>query len=100
MEILVAMNQNIRYYILENTDRRIKREKMNINDIELQDCPLCHGAGFVEDEQGWCVYVTCIDCDAHTVEMPYKNDAEKAVAIEKAAHLWNIGKVISGCPNE
>ena len=32
-----------------------------IYEIELQDCPYCRGTGTVEDEQGWCVYVTCVD---------------------------------------
>ena len=35
-----------------------------IYEIELQDCPYCRGTGTVEDEQGWCVYVTCVDCGA------------------------------------
>ena len=25
-----------------------------INEIELEDCPVCRGAGYIEDEQGWC----------------------------------------------
>ena len=36
-----------------------------IYEIELQDCPYCRGTGTVEDEQGWCVYVTCVDCGAN-----------------------------------
>ena len=35
-----------------------------IYEIDLQDCPYCRGTGTVEDEQGWCVYVTCLDCGA------------------------------------
>ena len=31
-------------------------------DIELQDCPCCHGAGIIEEEGGWCLYVQCLDC--------------------------------------
>ena len=27
-----------------------------INEIELEDCPVCRGAGYIEDEQGWCMY--------------------------------------------
>ena len=26
-----------------------------INEIELEDCPVCRGAGYIEDEQGWCM---------------------------------------------
>ena len=37
-----------------------------IYEIELQDCPYCRGTGTVEDEQGWGVYVTCVDCGAQT----------------------------------
>ena len=40
-----------------------------IYEIELQDCPYCRGTGTVEDEQGWCVYVTCVDCGAQTAPM-------------------------------
>ena len=32
------------------------------HDIDLQDCPLCHGPGIIEEEAGWCLYVTCLDC--------------------------------------
>ena len=42
-----------------------------IHEIELEDCPICRGIGTMEDEAGWCVYVS-----------------------QQAAHLWNIGKVI------
>ena len=24
-----------------------------IYDIELEDCPICRGAGLIQDEQGW-----------------------------------------------
>ena len=40
-----------------------------IYEIELQDCPYCRGTGTVEDEQGWCVYVTCVDCGAQTAQV-------------------------------
>lgn len=66
--------------------------------IELQDCPFCNGPGLIQVEYGWCVYVGCMDCDAHTIEIPFKNEKEKAEAAEKVAHLWNIGKAISGVP--
>ena len=46
---------------------------------ELQDCPYCGGAGLLEEENGWCWYVTCMDCGSHT-----------------ASFLWNIGKVVRG----
>ena len=30
-------------------------------EIELQDCPCCHGTGVIEEEGGWCLYVQCVD---------------------------------------
>ena len=35
-----------------------------IFEIELEDCPVCRGAGVMQDEQGWCVSVACMDCGA------------------------------------
>ena len=37
-----------------------------IYDIELEDCPICRGAGLIQDEQGWSVSVACVDCGAET----------------------------------
>ena len=65
-----------------------------IYEIELQDCPYCRGTGTVEDEQGWCVYVTCVDCGAQTAAFEFKTPEESIVAANQAAHLWNIGKVV------
>ena len=31
-------------------------------DLELLDCPICHGPGLIEEENGWCLYVQCLDC--------------------------------------
>ena len=74
--------------------------KYNLNyfDFDLQECPLCLGTGHIEEECDWCLYVQCVDCDAHTVEIPYNNEQEKEEAAEKAVHLWNAGKVITGVP--
>ena len=44
---------------------------MEVKDIELQACPHCGGDGVIEDEGGWCVYVTCCDCGAHTAQVDY-----------------------------
>ena len=30
--------------------------------IELQECPICGGAGLMEEENGWCFYAACLDC--------------------------------------
>ena len=74
---------------------------MNIfKDIELLECPCCQGAGLLEEEQGWCVYVTCLDCGAHTAEFPYRTEEEKPEAAKQAARTWNMGKAISSHPGE
>ena len=65
-----------------------------LNNIELQDCPICQGAGFMEEEQGWCFYVTCLDCGCHSVEVAYKKPEDRAEAAQRAADIWNLGKVI------
>lgn len=62
--------------------------------IELEECPICRGAGIITHEGGWSVQVECADCSAHTVYVEYSNEEEKAVAEKKVATLWNIGKVI------
>lgn len=69
-------------------------------DIELLDCPICQGTGLLEEEQGWCVYVTCLDCGAHTAEVPFRNEEEKLQAARQVASTWNIGKVIASTPGE
>ncbi len=74
---------------------------MDIRDeLELQDCPFCGGAGLLEEEHGWCWYVACVDCGAQTAAMEFRNAAERPEAARKAAHLWNIGKVVRANPNE
>ncbi len=74
---------------------------MDKNEItELLDCPLCQGPALLEEEEGWCVYVTCLDCGCHTAEVPYKNEAERQLAIQRAVTTWNIGKVIPMSPGE
>ena len=63
--------------------------------IELEECPICRGAGMIMHEGGWSVQVECCDCSAHTIYVEYNNDAEKAEAEQTVAHLWNIGTVIT-----
>ena len=64
------------------------------NMIELEECPICRGAGYIMHEGGWNVQVECSDCSAHTVFVEYSNEKEKMEAEQKVATLWNIGKVI------
>ena len=54
------------------------------------------GAGLLEEENGWCWYVTCMDCGSHTASFEFKTPQESEEAAGKAAHLWNIGKVVRG----
>lgn len=63
-------------------------------ELELQDCPYCRGPGVLEEEGGWCWYVTCMDCGSQTAAFEFKTPEERIAAARKAAHLWNIGKVI------
>ena len=66
----------------------------SFEDVELFDCPLCHGSGLIEEENGWCLYVQCLDCGCHTAELSYNNEEERQAAARQAASLWNVGKVI------
>lgn len=63
-------------------------------DILILDCPRCDGPAVIEDEEGWCCYISCMDCGCHTVEVAYATEKERLSAIQKAATLWNCGKVI------
>ena len=63
-------------------------------ELMLLDCPYCGGAGLLEEENGWCWYVMCLDCGAQTASFEYRSDAERVDAARRAAHLWNIGKVV------
>ena len=67
---------------------------MEKNIIELEECPICRGAGILMHEGGWNVQVECTDCSAHTVFVEYANEKEKREAEQKVATLWNIGKVV------
>ena len=64
------------------------------HEIDLEDCPLCRGPGVLEEEAGWCVYVTCLDCGCRTAELSFSTPEERAAAAKKAASLWNMGKLI------
>lgn len=69
-------------------------------EIRVEDCPYCGGAGLLEEENGWCWYVMCVDCGAQTAPLGYKSPAERVEAARKVAHLWNIGKVLRSDPGE
>ena len=84
---------------MEN-DKSLNLAELNLAEIELQECPLCGGAGILEEEEGWCFYVSCMECGSHTAEAAYKTEEEKKTAAGKAAHIWNIGKVVRLDPGE
>ena len=46
-------------------------------EIELQGCPFCGGAGLLEEENGWCWYVMCMDCGAQTAAMEFRTPEER-----------------------
>lgn len=70
------------------------------DEIELLDCPNCGGPGCLEEEGGWCVYVQCLDCGAHTVELSFKTAAERLDAARRVANNWNYRKVIRPNPGD
>lgn len=73
---------------------------MDQNLLELEECPDCRGTGTILHEGGWCTYVECANCGAHTVYVEYSNDEEKAAAERTVASIWNRGKVIHMNPGE
>ena len=48
----------------------------------------------MQDEQGWCVSVACMDCGAETAHADYRTPEERLEAARRVALLWNMGKVI------
>ena len=73
---------------------------MDEENIILEDCPCCRGAGMIMHEGGWNVQVECADCGAHTVYLEYENETEKEEAVLGVVRLWNLGKVIKQDPGE
>ncbi len=69
-----------------------------IDEIVLEDCPVCQGAGLLEEENGWCFYVSCMDCGSQTASVDYRKPEQRLEAARQAAWLWNSGKTIyTGC---
>ena len=68
---------------------------MNIHEeVDLQSCPYCGGAGMLEEENGWNWYVVCADCGSQTAAIAFHTPEDRLDSARKAAHLWNIGKVL------
>lgn len=68
--------------------------------LDLEECPDCRGMGVICHEGGWCVYVECSNCGAHTTYVEYGSEEEKAGAERMVATIWNRGKVIHMNPGE
>ena len=66
----------------------------------LEDCPFCGGPGLLEEENGWCWYVMCLDCGSQTAPMEYKRPEDRPAAAHRAAELWNLRKVTPAAPGE
>ena len=59
---------------------------MDIFDkIELQDCPICGGAGLLEEENGNSFYVACMDCGSRSVNIDYKEEAKREELLSSAS---------------
>lgn len=79
----------------------MKKSTLEISkEIEILDCPICHGPAVLEEENGWCFYISCMDCGCHTAEVGYDSEDKRSESAKKAASLWNIGKVLSSEPGE
>lgn len=68
--------------------------------IDLFDCPRCGGAGILEEENGWCWYVMCMECGSQTTQFGYRRAEDRHAAAERAVKIWNMGKVVSPSPGE
>ena len=78
-----------------------RKRKMNIDElVEVHDCPVCGGAGILEEECGSSYYVMCTECGAHSVNIDFKSEEDRLEAAERTALLWNTGKVIKSEPGE
>ena len=69
-------------------------------DFDLQECPVCGGPAILEEENGWCMYVACLDCGAHTVHISFNSDGERRSAAQSAVQLGSIGKVLKETTSE
>ena len=71
-----------------------------IEELELQPCPECGGAGLLDEECGNSYAVTCLECGTHSVTIDFFNDEQRLDAAKRAADLWNWGKAISSARGE
>ncbi len=66
-----------------------------LEQISIQDCPICGGAAAIFEEGGWAFTVECADCGAYTAASTYTKPEDRQKAAQQAAYIWNLGKVIN-----
>ena len=89
----IIVGYNIKYSRQCKYEER--KQNMNIEElVEVHECPVCGGAGLLEEECGSSYYVMCTECGAHSVNIDFKTEEERLTAAQKTAMLWNTGKVI------
>lgn len=68
--------------------------------VEIEDCPLCEGPAYLEEENGNSMYIMCYECGCHSISTTFKTPEQKLDAAQRVAKLWNSGKVIKPTPGE
>ena len=76
------------------------KSKEQIEQLEINDCPLCDGGALLEEECGCGYYVMCLECGCHSVTIDFRSEEERLDAAKRTIMLWNTGKVISSSPGE
>ena len=66
-----------------------------MEQITLEDCPVCGGPAVLTEEGGWAFEVECTDCGTHSAVSTYEKPEDQLEAAKRAAMTWNMGKVIS-----
>ena len=47
---------------------------LDVYKRQIYECPLCGGAGILEEDCGSSYYVTCLECGCHSVNIDFKSD--------------------------
>ena len=68
--------------------------------FDIFDCPLCHGAGYLNEEGGWAFTVQCADCGCQTAPAEFRTPQEREEAASAAVRCWNMGKVVHTGPGD
>ena len=73
---------------------------MDFTEFDIFDCPLCGGAGVLNEQGGWAFTVQCCDCGTETAPAEYRTEEQRQQAAAAAVWLWNVGKVIHTGPGD